>query len=130
MDSVEVSRIDQALAIQPINTATVTEDMATAMHLHAMGWESVYHHEVLVEGLAPDDLATMLGQRQRWATGSMQVFFADNPLFQSGLTFAQRLMYLATMTSYLNGFAAVVYIAAPIIYFTLCLLYTSDAADE
>ena len=119
MDSVEVSRIDQALAIQPINTATVTEDMATAMHLHAMGWESVYHHEVLVEGLAPDDLATMLGQRQRWATGSMQVFFANNPLFQSGLTFAQRLMYLATMTSYLNGFAAVVYIAAPIIYFTL-----------
>ncbi|WP_313318368.1 glycosyltransferase family 2 protein [Gordonia sputi] len=119
MDSVEVSRIDQALAIQPINTATVTEDMATAMHLHAMGWESVYHHEVLVEGLAPDDLATMLGQRQRWATGSMQVFFADNPLFQSGLTLAQRLMYLATMTSYLNGFAAVVYIAAPIIYFTL-----------
>lgn len=118
MDSVDVSRIDQALAIQPINTATVTEDMATAMHLHAMGWESVYHHEVLVEGLAPDDLATMLGQRQRWATGSMQVFFANNPLFQSGLTIPQRLMYLATMTSYLNGFAAIVYIAAPIIFFT------------
>ncbi|WP_431309411.1 glycosyltransferase family 2 protein [Gordonia sesuvii] len=116
VDAIEVSRIDQALAIQPINTATVTEDMATAMHLHAMGWESVYHHEVLVEGLAPDDLRTMLVQRQRWATGSMQVFFADNPLLRKGLSVAQRLMYLATMTSYLNGFAAVVYIAAPIIY--------------
>ncbi|MGV9481754.1 glycosyltransferase family 2 protein [Gordonia aichiensis] len=116
VQSVEVSRIDDALAIQPINTATVTEDMATAMHLHAMGWESVYHHEVLVDGLAPEDLRTMLVQRQRWATGSMQVFFANNPLFQHGLTVPQRLMYLSTMTSYLNGFAAVVYIVAPIIY--------------
>lgn len=116
--SVEVSRIDEALAIQPVDTATVTEDMATAMHLHALGWRSVYHHEVLVAGLAPDDLRTMLGQRQRWAAGSMQVFFAHNPLFVRGLSFAQRLMYLATMTSYLGGFATLVYIAAPVIFLT------------
>lgn len=117
-DGVEVSRVDEALAIQPINTATVTEDMATAMNLHAMGWETVYHHEVLVTGLAPEDVRTMLVQRQRWATGSMQVFFADNPMLKSGLTLAQRFMYLATMTSYLSGFAALVYIAAPLIYLT------------
>ncbi|GAA1482143.1 glycosyltransferase [Gordonia sinesedis] len=117
-DSVEVARIDEALAIQPVDTATVTEDMATAMHLHALGWRSVYHHEVLVDGLAPDDLRVMLGQRQRWAAGSMQVFFAHNPLFARGLSLAQRLMYLATMTSYLSGFATLVYIAAPIIFLT------------
>jgi cellulose synthase (UDP-forming) len=116
MDRADVARIDRALVIDPINTASVTEDMATAMHLHALGWTSVYHQEILVHGLAPEDVRTMLAQRGRWATGTMQVFFRDNPLFLSGMTLGQRLMYLATMTSYLAGFAAVVYIAAPIVF--------------
>jgi len=112
----DVARTNQALAIDPINTASVTEDMATAMHLHALGWTSVYHHEVLVHGLAPEDVRTMLSQRQRWATGTMQVFFSDNPMLLRGLTFGQRLMYLSTMTSYLNGFAAVIYVIAPTVF--------------
>lgn len=116
LEAVDVARTDQALAIHPMDTTTITEDMATAMHLHAMGWTSVYHHEVLVHGLAPDDAKTMLTQRQRWAAGSMQVFFRDNPLFVRGLTMPQRLMYLGTMTSYLNGFAALAYIAAPVVF--------------
>jgi len=119
LELVEVARTDQALAIQPLDTSTITEDMATAMHLHAMGWSSAYHHEVLVHGVAPEDAGTMLTQRKRWAAGSMQVFFSDNPLFMRGLTLGQRLMYLGTMTSYLNGFAAVVYIAAPIVFLTV-----------
>jgi cellulose synthase (UDP-forming) len=117
-DVVDVARSDEALAIHPLDTTSITEDMATAMHLHAMGWSSVYHHEVLVHGLAPEDLGTMLSQRKRWASGSMQVFFQENPIFVRGLTIAQRLMYLATMTSYLNGFAALAFIAAPIVYLT------------
>ncbi len=116
LGAAEVARTDRALAIDPIVTSSITEDMATAMHLHALGWASVYHHEVLVQGLAPEDVRTMLSQRQRWATGTMQVFFSDNPLLLRGLTIGQRLMYLATMTSYLNGFAAVVYIAAPMVF--------------
>ncbi len=117
-ESIDVARTDLALAIHPLDTTTITEDMATAMHLHAMGWSSVYHHEVLVHGLAPEDAKTMLTQRQRWAAGSMQVFFKDNPLFVPGLSLSQRLMYLSTMTSYLNGFAALVFIAAPVVYLT------------
>lgn len=116
LEVADVARTNQALAIDPIITSSITEDMATAMHLHALGWSSVYHHEVLVHGIAPEDVRTMLSQRARWATGTMQVFFSDNPLLLRGLTIGQRLMYLATMTSYLNGFAAVVYIAAPIVF--------------
>jgi cellulose synthase (UDP-forming) len=116
LERADVARTNHALAIDPIITSSITEDMATAMHLHALGWSSVYHHEVLVHGIAPEDVQTMLSQRARWATGTMQVFFSDNPLLLRGLTIGQRLMYLATMTSYLNGFAAVVYIAAPIVF--------------
>jgi cellulose synthase (UDP-forming) len=48
--------------------------------------------------------------------------FRENPLLQRRLAWTQRLMYLATMWSYLSGFAAVVYIAAPVIYLTLGIL--------
>ena len=64
----------------------------------------------------------MLTQRLRWAQGTVQVMLRENPLVQRGLTLAQRLMYFATMWSYLSGFAALVYIAAPIAYLTLGVL--------
>ena len=50
----------------------------------------------------------MLTQRLRWAQGTMQVMLRENPLLQKGLTAGQRLMYFATMWSYLSGFAAVI----------------------
>jgi cellulose synthase (UDP-forming) len=100
----------------PMATISVTEDMATCMRLHAAGWKTAYHHETLVLGLAPEDLGTMLTQRLRWAQGTMQVMFRENPLLCAGLTIPQRLMYWATIWSYLSGFAAVAYLAAPVIY--------------
>jgi cellulose synthase (UDP-forming) len=106
----------------PMATISVTEDMATCMRLHGLGWRTAYHDEVLAHGLAPEDLQTMLTQRLRWAQGTMQVMFLENPLLQRRLNWAQRLMYFATMWSYLSGFAAVVYIAAPIVYLTLGIL--------
>jgi cellulose synthase (UDP-forming) len=63
--ALRVDRPDEAQPLQPLATISVTEDMATAMQLHALGWRSVYHHETLAEGLAPEDLRTMLTQRLR-----------------------------------------------------------------
>jgi cellulose synthase (UDP-forming) len=114
--AVDVDLVDEAQPVMPLATISVTEDMATAMRLHALGWRTVYHHEVLARGLAPEDLATMLHQRLRWSQGTLQVMLKENPLVQRGLSLGQRLMYFATMWSYLSGFAAVVYIAAPVLY--------------
>jgi cellulose synthase/poly-beta-1,6-N-acetylglucosamine synthase-like glycosyltransferase len=114
--AVDVDRDDEAQPVMPLSTISVTEDMATAMRLHANGWKSVYHHEILAEGLAPEDLGSMLDQRLRWAQGTVQLMLRENPLTKSGLSVGQRLMYFATMWSYLSGFAALVYIAAPIVY--------------
>ena len=116
VQAIDVDRADEAQPVMPLATISVTEDMATAMRLHALGWRTVYHHEVLAHGLAPEDLPSMLHQRLRWAQGTMQVMLRENPLLQRGLAVGQRLMYFATMWSYLSGFAALVYIAAPIIY--------------
>jgi len=114
--AVDVDRSDEAQPMMPLATVSVTEDMATCMRLHALGWKSVYHHEILAHGLAPEDLRTMLQQRLRWAQGTLQVLLRENPLVQRGLTLAQRLMYFGTMWSYLSGFAAVIFMAAPVFY--------------
>ncbi|TQJ34089.1 glycosyltransferase family 2 protein [Arthrobacter sp. SLBN-122] len=126
LDALTVERSDEAQPVMPLATISVTEDMATAMRMHAMGWESVYHHEILAYGLAPEDIATMLTQRLRWAQGTIQVLLRENPLVQKGLKLGQRLMYFATMWTYLSGFAAVIYFAAPIIYLLLGILPVSS----
>jgi cellulose synthase (UDP-forming) len=122
LEAISVDRPGEAQPVMPLATISVTEDMATAMRLHGLGWRSVYHHEVLAHGLAPEDLKTMLTQRLRWAQGTVQVLLRENPLLQRRLGWGQRLMYFATMWSYLSGFAAVVYFAAPIVYLVLGIL--------
>ncbi len=114
--AVDIGRDDEAQPVLPMATISVTEDMATCMRLHAQGWKTAYHHEVLARGLAPDDVRTMMTQRLRWAQGTIQVMLKENPLVQQGLSIGQRLMYWATMWSYLAGFAALAYIAAPAVY--------------
>ncbi|WP_370249319.1 glycosyltransferase family 2 protein [Nocardioides sp.] len=122
VDAVDVGRAGEAQPIMPMATISVTEDMATCMRMHGLGWRSAYHDEVLAHGLAPEDLQTMLTQRLRWAQGTMQVLLRENPLTQSRLRWPQRLMYFATMWSYLSGFAALVYLAAPITYLMIGVL--------
>jgi cellulose synthase (UDP-forming) len=108
-----------AASVMPIATISVTEDMATAMRIHALGWKSVFHPVILAEGLAPDDLGSVMQQRLRWAQGTIQVMLRENPLLLSGLTVGQRLSYFATMWSYLSGFITVIYLAAPVLYLVL-----------
>ncbi|MEJ1154446.1 glycosyltransferase [Microbacterium marmarense] len=122
LHALRVDRPDEAQPVQPLATISVTEDMATAMQLHALGWRSVYHHEILAVGLAPEDLRTMLKQRLRWAQGTLQVMLRDNPLVKKGLSAGQRLMYFSTMWSYISGYAAIVYLAAPVIYLVFGVL--------
>ncbi len=126
--AIDIGRSDEAQAVLPMATISVTEDMATAMRLHARGWTSVYSNETLAEGLAPEGLSASLTQRLRWAQGTMQVFFRENPLVVRGLTLPQRLMYLSTMWSYLSGFATVVYLISPILFLTAGVLPVNSYA--
>jgi cellulose synthase (UDP-forming) len=128
--AVDVDREDEAQPVMPMSTISVTEDMATAMRMHSMGWRSVYHNEILARGLAPDDLRSSLQQRLRWAQGTIQVMLRENPFLQRGLSLGQRLMYFATMWSYLYGFFALVYLGAPIAYLVFGLLPVTAFSGE
>ncbi|HEY3293290.1 MAG TPA: glycosyltransferase family 2 protein [Candidatus Nanopelagicaceae bacterium] len=109
-------------ALLPLATDSAAEALATSMKLHARGWRSIYHHENLAVGLEPEDLGAMVNQRLRWAQGSMQALLREKPLTKQGLTIAQRLMYFATLWSYLYGLAALSYFAAPILYLSFGVL--------
>ena len=113
-----------------VSSHSITEDMNTAMRLHASGWKTAYHHEELAVGLAPDDLSSTLQQRLRWAQGTIQVLLRENPLTKPGLSFGQQLQYFQTMYSYFSGFFAFIFIICPIIYFyTGIIPVTAYGAD-
>ena len=83
---------------------TIAEDFHTTIKLHRAGWKSRYHDEVLIQGLAPHDLAAYLLQRDRWARGNLAVFTtSESPLRARELSAAQRLSYFASLSSYLAG---------------------------
>lgn len=128
LDALDIGRSDEAQALLPMATISVTEDMATAMRLHASGWKSVYHNEVLADGLAPEGLDAALIQRLRWAQGTVQVLLKENPLFLRGLSLPQRLMYFSTMWSYVSGFATVVYLIAPVLFLVFGVLPVNSYA--
>lgn len=116
ISSLEFTRPEEAIPILPISTISITEDMATSIRLHSLGWKSAYHHEILAKGLAPEDLGSALSQRLRWAQGTIQVFVKENPLKTKGLSLAQRLQYFTTMYSYFSGFAYLIFILSPMIF--------------
>jgi cellulose synthase (UDP-forming) len=94
---------------------TVTEDIHTSIKLHAKGWKSVYHQETLAYGVAPSTIKPFKTQRERWGQGAMQVFVKDNPLWVRGLTIKQRINYVASMSTYFDGFQKLIYYLSPII---------------
>ncbi len=96
---------------------SIAEDFATGMFMHCRGWRSVYVPEVLAEGLAPEDFLSYYKQQLRWARGGLDVLFKYNVLFTSGLTFAQRLQYLSSVSFFFSGIVVVINAVIPLVFF-------------
>lgn len=117
-------------AVGGVAVETIAEDFHTTIKLHRDGWRSRYHDEVLVQGLAPHDLAAYLLQRDRWARGNLAVFTTpESPLRRNGLTPAQRLSYFVSLTAYLAGPARLLTLAVlVVVLWTGLLPLTADPA--
>jgi cellulose synthase (UDP-forming) len=96
-----------------VNTLTVTEDMHTAMGLHANGWKTLYHDRELAAGIAPDDVEPFLGQRLRWAQGAMEILRKDNPLKRKGLSDSQRISYFTSTVYVFEYLPKAIYLVMP-----------------
>lgn len=96
-------------------TWNLVEDLTTSYELHASGWKSFYFPYALSFGLAPDDIRGVYNQRGQWALDTMRLFFWDNPLFKSGLSWSKRLSYLVVGLTYIAaGFTIPFFFLVPI----------------
>jgi len=122
IDDIVVKNIRQELVGQTEVTPYkfhVSEDIYTSMVLHGdktKQWKSVLHPTVESKMLSPQDLQTWLVQRFKYAGGTIDIAFNDNPLFKKGMSFSQKMMYATTMWSYFGALWNVVFILAPVIY--------------
>lgn len=114
-----VLRISAIRAVGGVDTKTLTEDIATSIVLHAAGWRSVYHNEVLAVGLAATDAKTYIAQRMRWGTGAMQVIRKSNPWLMRGLTLGQRIAYTTTLFGWFDAWRSAGYLTVPLLVVAL-----------
>lgn len=114
-------------AVGGMNEKSITEDILTSLLMHNKGWKSVYVPRILAEGMAPEDLGEYWKQQFRWARGSLEVLMKYNPLFLRGLTWQQRIQYLASVTFYLTGLVVVIDASLPFFYLYAGLIPVSAA---
>lgn len=97
----------------------VSEDIYSTIELHQdpeRNWKTVLHPQVESKMLSPQDLLTWTIQRFKYAGGSLDIFFHDNPVTKKGMSLGQRVMYLATFWSYLGAVWNLMFLVAPLIY--------------
>jgi cellulose synthase (UDP-forming) len=111
-----VIRREALLQVGGMCEDNIAEDFLTSQFIHRKGWTSHYLPEVFSEGLAPEDLLSYYKQQLRWARGSLEVLFTENPLFKKGMSFLQKLQYLSSGLYYLNGVVVLIDIIMPIVY--------------
>lgn len=97
----------------------VSEDIYTSIILHSDAesrWKSVQHPEVESKMLSPQDLQSWMVQRFKYAGGTLDIMLRDQMFFRRGLSLRQRLMYGATLWSYLGGIWNLIFLLGPIVY--------------
>lgn len=96
----------------------VSEDIYTSLVLQRSRdrvWKAVYHPQVLTKMLSPQDIQSWAIQRFKYAGGSLDILWNDNPLFSGGLSLAQRLHYAATFWSYVAALWKFIFLIAPLV---------------
>ncbi|GAB3947697.1 hypothetical protein GCM10028805_20430 [Spirosoma harenae] len=93
----------------------LSEDMHTAMLLHAQGWESAYVPLPLSYGLVPSTLSAYFKQQLKWSRGTFELLVTTYPKIVSKLSWRQRLHYLTMPMYYLLGVVQLIDLLIPII---------------
>jgi len=94
-----------------------SEDIYTSIVLHADKWESIQHPDVECRMLSTQDLDSWVKQHQRYAEGSLDIAFNDNPMFKKGLSLGQKINYFGTIWSYFAPLWILIFLLSPIVFF-------------
>lgn len=114
--SAAILRRKSLLEVGGLSRNTITEDAATALKLHSRGLKSIYLNKPMTVGLSPESFEGFIIQRRRWAKGMTQILLLKNPLFQKGLSLAQRICYLNACLYWLFGLARLIFFISPLMF--------------
>jgi cellulose synthase (UDP-forming) len=98
---------------------SITEDFATSVLIHALGYKSIYYKHVRVFGMAPETLPAYFKQQYRWSGGTVGVIRKLLPLAYNGkikLSFIQTWEYFLSATYYFTGWSFLILIMCPALY--------------
>ncbi len=96
------------------HAAGLTEDMHTAMRLHAAGWKSIYAPVVVSRGLVPSTLGAFYMQQLKWARGTFDLLAHVYPKLFRRFSWRQRLHYAAVPLYFLSGLIVLIDLGVPI----------------
>lgn len=97
-------------------TGVVTEDFATGMLIENKGYRCYAIAESHSCGLSPEDLKSLIKQRQRWARGCIQTGRKVHLFRLKGLSIRQKISYFTSITYWYGPVKRCVYILSPILY--------------
>ncbi|MEO1450699.1 MAG: glycosyltransferase, partial [Bacteroidota bacterium] len=97
------------------HAAGLSEDMHTAMQLHAKGWRSVYVPEPLTRGLVPATLSAYYKQQLKWSRGTLELLMRVFPRLIKGFSPRQILHYLSLPLHFLFGLVWLIDFLVPIL---------------
>jgi len=98
-----------------ICTQTLVEDAETSLELLNHGYRTAYIHRPMLAGLNPESMRSYVIQRQRWASGMVQLLRKKSPFQMKNLNFMQSLSYFNCISFWLFSLARQVFLVAPIL---------------
>lgn len=94
----------------------ITEDFATGVRIQKKGYRCYATDKVEANGLAPNDLRSLIKQRERWARGCIQTLRKENILFSKDLNLKQKISYLESLLYWYNPLCRLMYVVSPILF--------------
>lgn len=92
----------------------LTEDMHTAMLLHAKNWKSIFVPKIVSRGLVPSSLSAFYLQQLKWSRGTFDLWLNLYPKIFKNFSWRQKLHYGLLPVYYLFGFVTLIDITIPI----------------
>lgn len=99
--------------------SSVTEDFASSVKIHSLGYRSIYYNHARVFGMAPQDLESYFKQQFRWAVGSTGVLrelIVMKIKGQLKISAAQLWEYILSATYYFTGWSFFILMICPALY--------------
>jgi cellulose synthase (UDP-forming) len=114
-----IMRTDVLKKVGGFDQNSITEDFATSVKIHALGYKSVYYKHVRVFGMAPETLSAYFKQQYRWSGGTVGVIRKLLPSIYNGeikLSAVQIWEYFLSATYYFTGWSFLILIMCPALY--------------